>query len=162
MIPDCVWINISKSTHLPGYVQGFLAISLVKTWWERNKVSIEFNLWWPFVSEIDPSHKSHNALNKYPIMHYFVTEMCTHVYISVTKWCIVGYGNGALWICATCLLACVLWTAVLLAQPVCINVNGLERPPLGAVHRHQGYFVEVTYFNWRWDICLLSQIERNN
>ena len=27
----------------------------------------------------------------------FVMEMCTYVLISVTKWCIVGYGTGALW-----------------------------------------------------------------
>ena len=44
-----------------------------------------------------PYHKSHNALDKYPTMHNFVTEMCTHVHISVTKWCIVWYGTGALW-----------------------------------------------------------------
>ena len=42
-------------------------------------------------------------------MHHFVTEMCTHVRISVTKWCIVGYGTGALWdlckeICCGCFL----------------------------------------------------------
>ena len=30
-------------------------------------------------------------------MHYFVTEMCTHVHIAVTKWCDVRYGTGALW-----------------------------------------------------------------
>ena len=30
-------------------------------------------------------------------MHHFETEMCTHVHISVTKWCIVGYRTGALW-----------------------------------------------------------------
>ena len=30
-------------------------------------------------------------------MHNFVTEMYTYVYISVTKWCIVGHGTGALW-----------------------------------------------------------------
>ena len=30
-------------------------------------------------------------------MHYFVTEMSTKVHISVTKWCIVRYGTGALW-----------------------------------------------------------------
>ena len=46
---------------------------------------------------IDPFHKSHNALDKYPIMQHFVTEMCTHVHIFVKKWCIVGYGTGALW-----------------------------------------------------------------
>ena len=30
-------------------------------------------------------------------MHHFVTEKCTHVHISVTKWCIVGYGTDAFW-----------------------------------------------------------------
>ena len=30
-------------------------------------------------------------------MHHLVTEMCTCVHISVTKWCIVGYETGALW-----------------------------------------------------------------
>ena len=30
-------------------------------------------------------------------MHHFVTEMCTHVHISVTKWCIVEYETSALW-----------------------------------------------------------------
>ena len=30
-------------------------------------------------------------------MHHFVTEMCTHVHISVTKCCIVGYGTDAFW-----------------------------------------------------------------
>ena len=50
-----------------------------------------------YTKEIDPSHKSHNESGKYSTMHHFVTEMCTHVHISVTKWCIVGYGVGALW-----------------------------------------------------------------
>ena len=36
-------------------------------------------------------YKSHNAPVPYPIMHHFVTEMCTCVHISVTKWCIVGF-----------------------------------------------------------------------
>ena len=42
-------------------------------------------------------HKSHNAPVPYPTMHHFVTEMCTCVHISVTKWCIVGYLTDALW-----------------------------------------------------------------
>ena len=33
----------------------------------------------------------------YPTLHHFVTEMCTHVHISVTKWCIVRYDTDALW-----------------------------------------------------------------
>ena len=45
----------------------------------------------------DPSHKSHNASDNYPTVHHFVTEMCTRVHISVTKWCIVGYGTGEFW-----------------------------------------------------------------
>ena len=44
-----------------------------------------------------PSHKFHNASDNYPTTHHFVTEMCTHVHISVTEWRIVGYGTGALW-----------------------------------------------------------------
>ena len=32
-------------------------------------------------------------------MHRCVTEMCTPVHISVTKWCIVVYGTGAFWDC---------------------------------------------------------------
>ena len=30
-------------------------------------------------------------------MHHCVTEMCTHVHISVSKRCIVGYGNVVMW-----------------------------------------------------------------
>ena len=46
---------------------------------------------------IDLLHKSHNAPVPYPTMPHFVTEMCTHVHISVTKWCIMGYLSNALW-----------------------------------------------------------------
>ena len=28
----------------------------------------------------DPSYKSHHVSDKYPTMHHFVTEMCTHVH----------------------------------------------------------------------------------
>ena len=45
----------------------------------------------------DPYHKSHNAPVLYPTMHFFVTEMCTCVLISVTTWCIVGCLCDALW-----------------------------------------------------------------
>ena len=48
--------------------------------------------------DADPSHKSHNApVVPYPILHHFVTEMCTRVHISVTKWCIAGYLSDAPW-----------------------------------------------------------------
>ena len=43
--------------------------------------------------------KSRNAPVPYPTMNHFVTEMCTGVHISVTKWCIVGYLSDAWWVC---------------------------------------------------------------
>ena len=46
---------------------------------------------------IGQSHKSHNAFDKYPTLHHFVTEMCKHVHISIKKWCFVRYGTGAWW-----------------------------------------------------------------
>ena len=50
----------------------------------------------PFIT-INLFQKSHNAPVLYPTMPHFVTEMCTCVHISVTKWCIVGYLPDALW-----------------------------------------------------------------
>ena len=44
---------------------------------------------------IVPSHKSHNASNKYPTMHHFVTEMCT--FLLQNGALSVGHWNGALW-----------------------------------------------------------------
>ena len=48
--------------------------------------------------KIDPSHKSHNASDKYPTMHHFVTEMCTFahfcykmVHCGIWDWCIVRF-----------------------------------------------------------------------
>ena len=53
---------------------------------------------WPqCVDPIGELHQSHNASVTYPTMHHFVTEKCTYVHISVTKWCIVGYLSDALW-----------------------------------------------------------------
>ena len=34
----------------------------------------------------------------FPTMHHYVTEMCTWVHISVTKWWIAGYLTNALWV----------------------------------------------------------------
>ena len=45
---------------------------------------------------IDLLQKSPSAAVPYPIMHHFVTEMCTCVHISITKWSIVGYLSTAL------------------------------------------------------------------
>ena len=54
-------------------------------------------LWTVSDATIDRLHKSHNAPFPYPTRHHFITEMCTCVHISVTKWCIVGYLPDALW-----------------------------------------------------------------
>ena len=52
----------------------------------------------PSFSLINPSHKTHEFWGQVSQnAPFFVTEMCTYVHISVTKWCIVGYGTGALW-----------------------------------------------------------------
>ena len=48
-----------------------------------------------YIWSISSTHKSHNTADTYLSMQHFVTEMCTHVHISVTKWCIAGYGIGA-------------------------------------------------------------------
>ena len=45
----------------------------------------------------DPLQKSYNAPVPYPTFHHFVTEMCRCLHISVTKWCIFGYLDNALW-----------------------------------------------------------------
>ena len=47
--------------------------------------------------QINLLHESHNALVPYPTMHHFVTEICTCVHISVTKWSVVGHLSNALW-----------------------------------------------------------------
>ena len=45
-------------------------------------------------------HKSNNALDKYPTVHHFVTEMCTFVSQNGTLW---GVGVVDLWwICGIC------------------------------------------------------------
>ena len=43
-----------------------------------------------------PISQTHN-IPQYPTMQHSVAEMCTHVHLSTTKWCIVGYMTSALW-----------------------------------------------------------------
>ena len=66
------------------------------SWCEEKPVNNTETIGFP-TSQIDPLHKSHNTPVQYPKIHHFVTEMCTCVHISVTKWCIVGYLSNALW-----------------------------------------------------------------
>ena len=46
---------------------------------------------------IEPFHISYNAPVTYPTIHRFVTEMCKHLHISVTKWCLAECLSRALW-----------------------------------------------------------------
>ena len=76
-----------------------------EVWDERIIVDCISYMICSFTCLIDPSHKFHNASDKYPIMYHFVSE----VQISVTKWCIVGYGTGALWDLYNRYLCCALF-----------------------------------------------------
>ena len=79
LLSQCFWIPCAYTVQCL-YNR---AIFLTKPVGQRYGVS--------FYELIDQSHKSHNTLDKNPIMHHFITEMCTHVHISARKWCIVGY-----------------------------------------------------------------------
>ena len=81
-------------------------------WWFYNW---QCNASWDLA--IDLLHKSHNAPVPYPTMHHFVTETCTHVHLSVTKWCIVGYLSGALWD---------LWDASIVMQAHEVKADALD------------------------------------
>ena len=62
---------------------------------------------------IDPSHKSHNASDKYPTMHHFVTEMCTHAHFCYKMLhCGIRHSTGAFWDLWDC--------SIVLAHPVII------------------------------------------
>ena len=67
---------------------------------------IRFSRTWKTGYIIEPSHKSRNASVKYPKMHDFVAEICTHAHISVTTWNLVRNGTGALWDLWDCSIEC--------------------------------------------------------
>ena len=55
-------------------------------------------VWLSFIQKtIDPSPKYRNVSDNNLAMQHFVTQMCTHVHISVTTWCTFGYAIGVLW-----------------------------------------------------------------
>ena len=81
----CYWIFITiilSWYHVP---TGLRHLDGCKTSWHQTDTA-----------PIDLLHKSHNAPVQHPTVHHVVTEMCTHVHISVTTWCIVGYLSDAL------------------------------------------------------------------
>ena len=94
----CIYASLNELTHNPLHKVGGI---LYTTFWNPSREQMmtytraDVNML-IILSEL-MSHKSHTAPVPYPTMHHFVTEMCTCVHISVTKWCIVGYLSDALW-----------------------------------------------------------------
>ena len=67
---------------------------------------------------IDTSHKFHYALDKYPTIHHFVTEMCTCIIVGTWDQCIVGFVQHVyfnnIWIIFSLLCVCTSpWPLVL-------------------------------------------------
>ena len=89
------WIHVSSYSRFCKVLVQELSVQLDKGFL-LSAYDLMSSRWTPKQQVIHPSHKSHNA-QTYPTMHHFVTEMCTHVHISVTQWCIVGYSTVALW-----------------------------------------------------------------
>ena len=83
----CILIKISVKFLLGSLIDNNPVVVQVMAWCQRGNKPLPS---WPSCCMHYTSHKSHNASDKYPTMHHFVTEMCTHVHISVTEWCIVG------------------------------------------------------------------------
>ena len=108
-----------------------------------------------YPASIDPSHKSHNAFDKYSTMHHFVTAMCTHVVLlrngALWEMGMVHYGTWdtcivrfvlevyyCLWLSLQCLQACCCWPD-----------RGLEgRAP-------------NKWLRWGQDLCSVSDIRQN-
>ena len=77
-------------------------ISITRLFIKRNCIEIAYSV------ATDPPHKSHNASHKYPIMHHFITETCTHfsykmAHCGIWDWCTGGfvrlvYWKGRIWI----------------------------------------------------------------
>ena len=63
------------------------------------------------IAQIQQCTSTHNSPASYSTRHQFVTEMCTYVHISATKWYIVGYLSDALWVC---------WDVSICHWPMCI------------------------------------------
>ena len=90
-IMGLVHCGICESYQLARVILGFERIIRLRWRWHKFTVTTKISLWnYVILRYRDPFHKSHNALDEYPTMHHFVTEMCMHMHISVTKWCIMG------------------------------------------------------------------------
>ena len=122
---------------------------------DRDMITFDpYSTWWSWMNTYIlltyPSHESHNTLDKYPIMHHFLTEMCTHVHISVTKWCIVRYGTGALWDLWD-------WPAQVTGIKKVFNHISIEiKSEFIFIVRRAGLLWSQQDFEWLWSVPLSS------
>ena len=95
----------------------------------------------------DLIHKSHNAIVPYPTMQHFVT----HVHISVTKQCILGY--------FLCILGLVKWVHYPTTEVTCSFLNSCNNFNLTQLQLHNSilriYIYIYIYIYWTANINAL-------
>ena len=96
---------------------------------------------------IDLSDKSHGASDKYPTTHNFVTEMCTCVHISVTKWCIAEY-----WCAHLCykMVHCAILVFIFLLQNGVLWDIWCIMGFVTWVYYTGAYYDEIRKYNVKW------------
>ena len=83
---------------LSGAMVIILLMHICITWPQRvYQVFCKHAIMWQKWAWIEPSLQSHNALHKYPTMHHFLTDVCTHahfcykmVHCGIRNWCTLG------------------------------------------------------------------------
>ena len=111
---------------------------------------------------IDPSHKTHNALDKYLTMHHFITEMCIYMHISAFLLKMVHCGAGA------------SWDLCNISIPRCCHTNMDPYPHYkNKMISWQSYLYDRNTYTWKdsiyiemslvyWRLCLYAQLWPNN
>ena len=94
---------------------------------------------------IDLLCKSQNAPVPYPTMHHFVTEMCTCLHISVTKWCIVRY---CLMHCGICNMGLLLWYNCFQCQAPLKYHSNARHTSSALSGTHYPFSYHSTFFIW--------------
>ena len=104
--------------------------------------------WWLYDCQwpaIDLSHTFYNALVPYPTRHHCVTELCTSVHISVTKWCIGG-------IFVWCIVGIMRWIYWLVCTLVWLARLGVI---IGYLKLH--WILGKIHCMWQWEYFIFSK-----
>ena len=80
-----------------------------------------------------------------PPVHQIVTEMCTHVHISVTEWWIMGYLSNALWDLGDRSIDLGIYANIMVADSLAIGVARSSAAIILAVWNR-----DVIYVHWGW------------